>query len=122
MMYRDPNLLAMARDKECLLTIPGICNGRTDTTVAAHSNLGIHGKGRSLKAHDAYSVQACSSCHTWLDQGPASKEEKSDAFYAALVTQVLKWGEIAHSITAKPRDVKSAQAALKFIAQEVTNE
>lgn len=42
---RNPHLLKMAQGEPCLLRIPGVCNGDSDTTVAAHSNQSAHGKG-----------------------------------------------------------------------------
>ena len=80
MMHRDPALTKLARDRNCTLRIPGVCNGDHDTTVWAHSNLHRHGKGRGLKAHDIFGCFACSACHRWLDQGPASRAEKLAAF------------------------------------------
>ena len=34
---------------------------------AAHSNFGEHGKGRSIKADDKYTIPLCHSCHRWFD-------------------------------------------------------
>ncbi len=66
---RNPTLLNMAKGEPCLLRVPGVCNGDSDTTVAAHSNQSAHGKGKAMKAHDWASVWACSACHMWLDIG-----------------------------------------------------
>lgn len=33
----------------------------------AHSNLGEHGKGKGLKAHDCFFAALCAACHRWLD-------------------------------------------------------
>lgn len=64
MTYRNPRLLSLARDQACVAC--GVSDG---TTVAAHSNLGEHGKGFSLKAHDGMSAWLCHGCHYQLDQG-----------------------------------------------------
>ena len=93
--YRDAALLEMARGRHCLLRIPGMCVGATETTVAAHSNLLAHGKAKSRKADDCYSVFACYPCHFWLDQGAAAAVDKEAAFMAAHVRQVFAWREIA---------------------------
>lgn len=93
--YRDAALLEMARGRHCLLRIPGMCVGATETTVAAHSNLLSHGEGKSRKADDCYSVFACYPCHFWLDQGAAAAVDKEAAFMAAHVRQVFAWREIA---------------------------
>lgn len=59
---RNPALLKLAQGKLCLLSIPKVCNGNPETTVAAHSNQLIHDKGKGIKAHDWASVWACSAC------------------------------------------------------------
>lgn len=41
----------------------------------AHSNLGEHGKGKGLKAHDCFLAALCDACHKWLDnQGGQGKD------------------------------------------------
>lgn len=60
--YRNPKILAHARGQACTN-----CGTQDDTTVAAHSNLQEHGKGRGLKAHDIYVAYLCHACHRWLD-------------------------------------------------------
>jgi hypothetical protein len=93
---RNPSLLAMARDKPCLIRKQGVCNGDNSTTVAAHSNELAHGKGRGLKANDFYTVWACARCHTWLDGSySATKEEKQAAFKLAHDRQCVAWENIA---------------------------
>jgi hypothetical protein len=76
-MYRNSKLLKAARGQSCMIRIPYICNGDNETTVAAHSNQLIHGKGTSIKAHDCYIAWACSNCHAAIDQGNMSREDKN---------------------------------------------
>ena len=92
---RKPALLEMAKGKPCLLGVPGICRGGTDTTVACHSNLSIHGKAGARKADDQYSVWGCMACHAWLDQGRATAAQKEAVFMAAHNRQVMAWRQIA---------------------------
>lgn len=110
--YRDRALLDMAQGRRCLLCVPGICCAARDTTVAAHSNMAIHGKAGARKADDCYSVWACHACHGWLDQGPAPADAKDLAFTLAHLDQVLAW-RLAASDTAEPlRFRRAAQRAL----------
>jgi len=45
------------------------CNcGASPRSQAAHSNFSEHGKGRSIKAGDAYTIPLCVDCHQRLDQ------------------------------------------------------
>lgn len=111
--HRNPALLAMARDKPCLLRVPGQCVGGTETTVAAHSNWACHGKAGARKADDQYSVWGCAGCHSWLDQGTAPKATKQAAFMRAHADQVLEWRRIAQDPSEKPRDRKAALWALE---------
>lgn len=57
-----------ARGKECLLHLPGVCRGGTETTVWAHSNRYLDGKGRGIKAHDHNGAYACYWCHAVYDR------------------------------------------------------
>ena len=112
--WRCQTLLDMARNRPCLLLVPGICNYRTDTTVAAHSNWTEHGgKAGARKADDCYTVWACHACHTWLDSGPAPAERKRAAFLAAHPLQVLAWRQIATDPTEPARYRRAALAALE---------
>lgn len=58
---------ASARDQECTLQFPLVCNHRTDTTVLCHSNQLKDGKGMGLKAPDTRAAYGCSACHDVLD-------------------------------------------------------
>jgi hypothetical protein len=111
--HRNPALLAMARDKPCLLRVPGQCVGGTETTVAAHSNWACHGKAGARKADDQYSVWGCAGCHHWLDRMAAPKATKQAAFMRAHADQVLEWRRIAQDTTEKPRDRKAALWAIQ---------
>ena len=93
--HRNSHLRAMARDKPCLLRMPGVCCGDWSTTVACHSNWSIHGKAGARKANDEYTVWGCFTCHQWPDQGPATGEAKEMAFMRAHLAQVLEWRAIA---------------------------
>lgn len=105
--YRDPVLLEMARGRPCLLLVPGICNHRTDTTVAAHSNLSIHGKAKSRKADDVYSCWSCAACHYWLDFGKAAAVQKESRFALGHANQVLAW-RLVESDTSEPERFRAA--------------
>lgn len=89
---RNPAVLELARNEPCMLMIPGFCLGGVETVVQCHSNLGIHGKGGSTKAHDCCSFSGCHGCHVWLDQLKApSYEQKHAATMAALARQIDRW-------------------------------
>jgi hypothetical protein len=109
--YRDPVLLEMAERKPCLLQVNGVCNGRTDTTVACHSNQSIHGKAGARKADDCYSVWGCAACHAWLDQGPAMASHKEAVFRYAHQRQIECWKVMAAGMNPE-RYRKAAARAL----------
>lgn len=109
---RCPALLEMANGRPCLLHIPGVCNGRTDTTVACHSGLSIHGKAGARKADDCYSSFGCAACHSWLDQGPAPRAVKEAAFMAAHLRQVIEWRRVMQDPTEPDRFRRAARWAL----------
>lgn len=63
-----PALIVAVRGLPCTVEIPGVCIGRDDLTIAAHSNEDQHGKGKGLKSHDCFICAACPPCHDWLDR------------------------------------------------------
>ena len=72
MTFRSGKLLKLARDQACVM-----CGARDGTVVCAHSNMGEHGKGMSLKAHDGMTAWLCLECHFDYDQnGRMSKNER----------------------------------------------
>jgi len=113
--WRCATLLEMARGRPCLLLVPGLCNHRLDTTVAAHSNLLAHGKAKARKADDCYVVAACATCHRWLDQGSAPAAVREAAFMAAHARQVLAWRRIATDPAEPARFRRAAAAALDHL-------
>jgi hypothetical protein len=114
-IYRDKSLLKLAQGEECLLQVPEICQGGTETIVACHSNLGSDGKGMGQKASDAATVWGCAACHKWLDQGPASQEEKAQVFDDALTLQYIEWIKIARTPSLRPWKVTAAKNVLNHL-------
>jgi hypothetical protein len=72
------DLRKLARGQPCLIRVPGVCNGRTDTTVLCHIRMtGISGMG--YKAPDALGAHGCSHCHAYCDgqtYGPHSAQDR----------------------------------------------
>ena len=64
MNYRNRKLLDLAEGQAC-----ANCGADDGTVVAAHSNMSVHGKGKSIKSHDVFTAHLCYRCHMWLDQG-----------------------------------------------------
>lgn len=81
MMFRSQKLLQSARGQDCTVMIPGVCNGNSETVVAAHANWQEYGKGGALKAHDIFHARACSACHAELDQGKNLDYEEKKFFW-----------------------------------------
>ncbi len=108
--HRNRRLLDLARGAPCLLRVPGVCSGDRETTVAAHSNWGVHGKGERRKADDHWTCWGCYACHTWLDQGQAPEVEKRRVFDAAHVRQVDAW----RRMDADPKTGDADRAAVRW--------
>lgn len=69
------NLRKEAKGRECMIRIPGVCNGNPETTVLAHYRLaGISGMG--MKSPDLIAAWACSSCHDAVDRRDSMFLEK----------------------------------------------
>lgn len=73
--------LAACEGEPCYLNV--LC-GRSDwadpTVVPCHDNRLSSGKGMGLKARNDRTLPGCMLCHCWLDQGPAPREQKFEAF------------------------------------------
>lgn len=85
------NLRKLARDRECQVRLPGICNGDPATTVLAHvRQIGISGFG--IKSPDILGAWACSSCHMYAD---SHHDDATNAAFAAGVYRTLNilWRE-----------------------------
>lgn len=113
--HRNSYLLSMARGRYCLLRVPGVCIGGTETTVACHSNLSIHGKAGARKANDEFHVPGCFACHRWLDQGPTDGVLKAMTFMRAHLEQVDYWRAVVGDTAQPPRDRAAAQWALDHL-------
>lgn len=61
---RSPAILKSARNEECTVRIPGICNWNPETTVFAH----VGGAGERIKSHDYKGAYCCSACHDEIDR------------------------------------------------------
>lgn len=53
---------------DAIRSLPCCQCGASPRSQAAHSNFGIHGKGKGIKADDRYTIPLCHSCHRDLDQ------------------------------------------------------
>ena len=76
MSKRDNKRLEQIRSLPC-------CEcGRPPRSQAAHSNFGIHGKGKAVKADDKYTLPMCHSCHANLDQNLSqqTRQQQMDWF------------------------------------------
>ncbi|MCL6245201.1 hypothetical protein M5F04_11720 [Acinetobacter sp. ANC 7200] len=71
---RDAKRLAEIRKLPCVRC------GNPDSQ-AAHSNSAKHGKGRSIKASDEFTVPLCHSCHIQFDQFKLGDREESEKLF-----------------------------------------
>lgn len=79
-----------AKNEDCQIRIPGVCNFNPETTVFCHKG----GAGMGLKSHDMQGAYGCSDCHNAVDgRGKVpwnSKQEIENAFYEGIFrTQLI---------------------------------
>jgi hypothetical protein len=61
------DLRKLARDRPCMVRLPGICNRNPETTVLGHYRLsGMSGMG--MKSPDIVGAWCCSDCHDTVDR------------------------------------------------------
>lgn len=78
--FRSRKLLDAARDCPACMACGKYNDG---TIVAAHSNQSKDGKGAGIKADDFRVAFICQSCHTAIDQGGGSRQERIDLWEIA---------------------------------------
>ncbi|MFX2256800.1 hypothetical protein V6380_08255 [Acinetobacter variabilis] len=71
---RDAKRLAAIRKLPCIR-----CGN--PNSQAAHSNSAKHGKGRSIKASDEFTVPLCHSCHHRFDTFQLGNRAESEAMF-----------------------------------------
>lgn len=71
---RSPKRLAEIRKLPCVR-----CGN--PNSQAAHSNSAKHGKGRGIKASDAFVIPLCTTCHAAFDQYKLGNREQSEAMF-----------------------------------------
>ena len=63
MSFKSKKLRDSARDQDCNIRIPGVCNFNPETTVLAHVAKG----GMGEKGNDYHATFSCSNCHDAID-------------------------------------------------------
>ena len=71
---RDSKRLAEIRKLPCVR-----CGN--PNSQAAHSNSAKHGKGRGIKASDAFVIPLCHSCHAAFDRFELGSRAESEAMF-----------------------------------------
>lgn len=78
---RDAKRLAAIRKLPCVR-----CGN--PNSQAAHSNSAKHGKGRSIKASDLFTVPLCHSCHFQFDTFQLGNRTESEAMFEKWLVRV----------------------------------
>ena len=71
---RDAKRLAAIRKLPCVK-----CGN--PNSQAAHSNSAKHGKGRSIKSSDQFTIPLCATCHAAFDRFELGNREQSEAMF-----------------------------------------
>lgn len=71
---RDAKRLAAIRKLPCIR-----CGN--PNSQAAHSNSAKHGKGRSIKASDQFTIPLCAICHAAFDRFELGSRAESEAMF-----------------------------------------
>jgi hypothetical protein len=113
------HLRNLARGEICTgLLYGGYCHCDPDTTVWAHTNCQTDAKGTGYKAHDHLGMFLGLDCHSWLDTGKGTAEEKAAFVAGAQARTRDRLAEIAASPTLKPWRREAARWALEQLAKE----
>ena len=80
-MKRNPKRLAAIRKLPCIR-----CGN--PNSQAAHSNSVKHGKGRGIKASDAFVIPLCAICHAAFDRFELGNRAESEAMFEKWLVRV----------------------------------
>jgi hypothetical protein len=78
-----------AKNEECTIRLPMVCNYDPATTVLCHSNELADGKGMGLKAPDTAAAYGCSACHDVVDGRRPRPEGLSLELVASLFREAI---------------------------------
>ncbi|NWK75690.1 DUF968 domain-containing protein [Acinetobacter sp. SwsAc6] len=78
---RSPKRLAEIRKLPCVR-----CGN--PNSQAAHSNSAKHGKGRGIKASDAFVIPLCAICHAAFDRFELGNRAESEAVFEKWLVRV----------------------------------
>ena len=78
---RDAKRLAAIRKLPCVR-----CGN--PNSQAAHSNSAKHGKGRGIKASDAFVIPLCAICHAAFDRFELGSREQSEVMFEQWLVRV----------------------------------
>ena len=78
---RDAKRLAAVR------LLPCVKCGNPDSQ-AAHSNSAKHGKGRSIKSSDQFTIPLCFKCHAAFDRFELGNRAESEAMFEKWLVRV----------------------------------
>lgn len=78
---RDSKRLAAIRKLPCIR-----CGN--PHSQAAHSNSAKHGKGRSIKASDEFTIPLCFKCHAAFDRFELGSRTESEAMFEKWLVRV----------------------------------
>lgn len=78
---RDAKRLAAIRKLPCVR-----CGN--PNSQAAHSNSAKHGKGRGIKASDAFVIPLCATCHAAFDRFQLGNRAESEAMFEKWLVRV----------------------------------
>ena len=78
---RSPKRLAEIRKLPCVR-----CGN--PNSQAAHSNSSKHGKGRGIKASDAFVIPLCFKCHAAFDRFELGNRAESEAMFEKWLVRV----------------------------------
>jgi len=78
---RDAKRLAAIRKLPCVRCV-------NPNSQAAHSNSSKHGKGRGIKASDAFVIPLCAICHAAFDRFELGNRAESEAMFEKWLVRV----------------------------------
>lgn len=115
MNFRSRQFLDLCYEFDCLLQIPGVCEGGVGEPC--HANWSWAGKGGAMKAHDAFAVPGCRACHMAIDQGSLMPGEVREGYwlraFGRYLPELLARGLIAVTVESRRESAPNSPAVAR---------
>lgn len=92
-------LTKLAKGRNCMMRIPGVCKNDRSTVVLCHTNEHRAARaGMGIKPHDLLAFYACDACHAAADGRMRPVPDGNGFFYDADELRVMEYQAVIRTL------------------------